>query len=43
MISHTAERTGFKVEDQAIEIIGLCPECQQTPNQPPEKVTVKSQ
>lgn len=42
MVSHTAERTGFKVEDQAIEIVGLCPECQETPNQPPENVVVKS-
>lgn len=27
-ITKTAERTGFKVETQAIEISGLCPECQ---------------
>lgn len=29
MISQTAERSGFKVESQMVEISGLCPECQQ--------------
>ena len=28
-IAQTAEKTGFKMESQVIEIIGLCPECQQ--------------
>ena len=27
IIEHTAERTGFKVEQQVVEIIGLCPDC----------------
>ena len=27
VIEHTAERTGFLVEQQVVEIIGLCPEC----------------
>ena len=29
MMLQTAERTGFKVESQMVEISGLCPECQQ--------------
>ncbi len=29
IILHTAERTGFQVETQVVEIIGLCPKCQQ--------------
>ena len=27
-VAQTAERTGFKVESQVIEISGLCPQCQ---------------
>jgi Fur family zinc uptake transcriptional regulator len=27
VIEHTAQRTGFLVEQQIVEIIGLCPEC----------------
>lgn len=30
MISQTVERTGFQVESQTIEILGLCSECKQT-------------
>jgi Fur family zinc uptake transcriptional regulator len=29
MMRQTAERTGFKVESQVVEISGLCPECQE--------------
>jgi len=29
IITQIAERTGFKVESQVVEISGLCPECQQ--------------
>lgn len=29
IILHTSERTGFQAETQIVEVIGLCPDCQQ--------------